>query len=126
MDESKSSLKFWTVLTVFILAVAIVVTLIDLTIKTAILEESNRLQRFIWDAEGHLNGQGQEGSNSGGIAVDLPISGYFPGDILDSNPARMEAGNVSNRTPQKNNRTPGTARKTRQMGKGNSDIPAAD
>lgn len=122
----QNNIKYWTYLAGFILIVAVTVTLIDLTIKSAILQESNRLKRLIWDAEGQLYGQGQEGANNSRIDPNASVGSYLPGDLLDTSSPRMETGIVSNGDQKKTTKTPGVARKARQMGEGNTDVSPAD
>lgn len=92
---SNENLKFWTILAWAALATAIMITLIDLTIKTAILEDSNALKKTIWEER---RGKGTEVATDSGNTTDPIHNGVVPGDLLDTDNARMEAGNVSNGT----------------------------
>jgi hypothetical protein len=83
----RDNVKFWTVLAATILVVSVMVMLIDMSIKAAILEESNALRLAI---EGQRNGRGKEESdnnraNSNGSGTPNVLGEYDP---------RVEAGNV--------------------------------
>lgn len=89
-----SKVRFWGILAIMILAVAITVTLVDLTIKAAILQESNSLRLLI---ERETNAKGTEGPDNSGIAADATNDGTVPGDVLAIKPVRLEARNVRKR-----------------------------
>jgi hypothetical protein len=82
--KAPENIKFWTILTVLMLATAVAVMLIDLSIKAAILEESNALRRVI------LNGRGEEKPATSGTSDDSSS----PSVLLDFDPTGMETGNV--------------------------------
>jgi hypothetical protein len=90
---SKDTIKFWTFLTVMLLAVAIAVTLIDLTIKAAILAESNSLKLAMeeWEVRNGQKASGRidERDNSHGT-----LNGHFSGDVLATDDARLEEGSA--------------------------------
>lgn len=77
--------RFWTTLSILILMVAIAVTLIDLSIKAAILQESNDLRRVI------LNGRREASTDDYG---DDRNRDSAP-DVLDIDAAGMENPDVS-------------------------------
>ena len=85
------SIKFWTFLTIMLLAVAIAVTLIDLTIKAAILAESNALKIEMeeWEVR---HGPKQAGRIDARNSDNNSHNGNLPGDVLDSGNAGMETG----------------------------------
>jgi|ERR1700733_1120010 len=93
--------KFWAILIMVMVAVAIAVTLVDMTIKAAILEESNALKE-------RLNGvarQGTDQANSNGTNNHASDNGSNDSDDVHLFPARMEAPTVRSRTKRKT--TPG-------------------
>jgi hypothetical protein len=94
--DSKDTIKFWTFLTVMLLAVAVAVTLIDLTIKAAILAESNRVKLAMdewWEVQ---NGQKADGRTDERNRANGSIDGNLSGDVLATDNAGLEAGNASN------------------------------
>lgn len=88
MKESKDNIKFWTFLAGIILAVSVTVLLIDMSIKAAILEESNALRRVLLGVQDDRSAK----ANSNGASNDA----NRPGPVLDKFSAGMEAGNVPN------------------------------
>lgn len=86
--ESEDKTKFWVVLIAIMLGVSVAVLLIDMTIKAAILEESNALRKLILGVQ---DDRSAETSNNG--ASD---NANRPGPVLDIFPAGMETGNVPN------------------------------
>lgn len=94
-DTPETKVKFWAILAIVILVFAIIITMIDLGIKTAIIQESNSLKLFI---ERHTNGQPtarpDESRDNTNADNDPPLSG----DVLAFNPTRMESGNVRQRS----------------------------
>jgi hypothetical protein len=95
--DSKDTIKFWTFLTMMLLGVAIAVTLIDLTIKAAILSESNAL-KLRMEAWGVENGQ----TPTGRIDQRNTANGHFepslPADLLGADTTGLEAPDASNGT----------------------------
>jgi uncharacterized membrane protein len=82
--------KFWAILIMVMVAVAIAVTLVDMTIKAAILEESNALKE-------RLNGVARSGSNkadSNGASNHAADNGSNDSDDVHLFPARMEAPTI--------------------------------
>jgi hypothetical protein len=109
--KAPENIKFWTTLAIVALMVAIAVTLIDLSIKAAILEESNTLRRII------LNGRGEKGSTDSGASDD----GSSASVLLDLDSTRMEAGNVHQ---QSNGKVPpNTSRNTRSKSRAQGNPP---
>src|SRR6266436_9256450 len=100
------NVKFWTVLAGFILLVSVTVMLVDISIKSSILEQSNKFRRLLWLLE-EEHGRGTQEADSAGDTVDYP----YPGSLLDFNTAGMEVGNVP---PLANGKaSPSRARKPR-------------
>lgn len=102
-NDTGEQIKFWAVLVAVMLGVSVAVLLIDMTIKAAILEESNALRRTLLgmqddrQTEASSNGTGHDASH--------------PGPVLDKFSARMEAGNVANGSKAVDSKAP--TRKTR-------------
>ncbi len=90
---NRDNIKFWTVLAGMILLVSVAVLLIDMSIKAAILGESNSLRLLI---EGEYNDRAAKASSNG---TGNHTSGTNP--VLGEFPAGMEVGNVANRTAKK-------------------------
>jgi|SRR5271165_1925030 len=110
---SESKVKFWGILAVIILVFSITILLVDMGIKTAIVQESNNLKLFI---ERHTNGQTTAGSDESGDSSNAGDNSPLPGDVLAFNPAGMEARNVRERTKARpSNRRP--------AGRGDAPIP---
>lgn len=93
--DSKDTTKFWTFLLIMLLAVAVAVTLIDLTIKASILAESNSMKLAMEEWEVNY-GRKVSGRRDQRNTVDPADNGYLPGDVLGSGNAGMEAGNAAN------------------------------
>jgi hypothetical protein len=92
---SNDTTKFWAILTMMLLAVAITVTLIDLGIKAAILAESNSMKLAMEEWEVRY-GQKVSGRTDTGNSSDGTLNGRISGDVLAANDAGLEAGNASN------------------------------
>jgi hypothetical protein len=105
MDKANDTTKFWAILLIMLLAVAVTVTLIDLGIKASILAESNSLKLAMeeWEVR---NGQKASGRiderNSANDRFDAGLSG----DVLSTNDAGMEAGNAANGTAPQTRKRP--------------------
>lgn len=95
MKNTQDNIKFWTVLTAMILLVSVAVLLIDMTIKAAILEESNALRRTIIGIQDDRPAK----TDSNGASNNSDSAG----SVLDKFPARMETRNVSNGTKKTTN-----------------------
>lgn len=93
MSDSISSIKFWTILAGLFLGCAITVLLIDLTIKAAILGESNQLRQIILQEEAE---RGKAGTRSDDSRDNHngSVHSLYPVGVLDSGNAGMEAENV--------------------------------
>jgi hypothetical protein len=96
MDKANDTTKFWAILLMMLLAVAVTVTLIDLGIKASILAESNAMKLRIEDWEMMAYGEATSGRiderNSSNGRFDAGLSG----DVLATDDAGMEAGNAAN------------------------------
>src|SRR4029077_4695604 len=95
MTETKNdTTKFWAILTIMLLAVAITVTLIDLGIKASILAESNSMKLAMeeWEVR---NGQKVSGRTDTGNSANGRFDAGLSGDVLDTDNAGMEARNAS-------------------------------
>jgi hypothetical protein len=95
--ESKAgneTLKFWAFLTMMLLGVAVAVTLIDLSIKAAILAESNamKLQMEEWEVR---YGQKAAGRDVEGNPSNGRFHGSISSDLLGPDDARLEAGSAT-------------------------------
>jgi hypothetical protein len=121
------NMKFWTFLTTMILAVAVAITLIDLTIKAAILEESNSLRRMIVNLTEEWGNDGQEkhGRVDARDSANGHHNGNLPSDVLAQRPTGLEerSANIGDQKP-----LPTTPRKRRATRPpiGNREIPPGD
>jgi hypothetical protein len=97
MEMNKKQAEFWTILLILCIIVAVAVTIIDFSIKTAILEESLRLRGVI---EAH-SGRDKAGTIDNGTANDVPNDTAIPRDVLVDDAPRMEAGNADNGATEK-------------------------
>jgi hypothetical protein len=89
--------KFWAILIMVMVAVAIAVTLVDMTIKAAILEESNALKE-------RLNSVARSGSdkaNSNGASNHSTDNGSNDSDDVHLFAPRVEAPTVRARSKRK-------------------------
>jgi hypothetical protein len=104
MDKANDTTKFWAILLIMLLAVAVTVTLIDLGIKASILAESNSLKLAMeeWEVR---NGQKASGRIDERSSANGRFDAGISGDVLDTDNAGMEAGNAANgATPPTRNR----------------------
>jgi hypothetical protein len=115
----KENVKFWTFLASAILAVAVAVMLIDMSIKASILEESNSLRLLI---EGGRNDQARKTR-----AMDATSgNGSRSPDVLGANDAGLETGNVpASDTVSPLSRGPRKSR-SNPRGQSSGDIPPAN
>jgi hypothetical protein len=92
---SKDTIKFWTILTIMLLAVAVTVTLIDLGIKAAILAESNKMKLAMeeWEVR---NGQKASGRIDQGDSANDSLFPSVPGIVLDTDNAGLEKRSAAN------------------------------
>jgi len=93
MDLNKKQLEFWAFIIIMALGASIAVLLIDFSIKTAILEESNKLRLVI---EGWQGGQHRQATNANGVVPNPDNDAPIPGDVLVVDPPGMEAGSGAN------------------------------
>lgn len=119
MSDSKDSIKFWTILAGMFLGCAIAVMLIDISIKAAILDESNRLRQLILQ-EGAERGKADAGSDDGRDNHNGNIHSLYPVGVLDSSNAGMEAENVPTGDKTAPATTPRKTRTKRTSGDANS------
>jgi hypothetical protein len=87
-SETQDKIKFWVFLVAMMLGVSVAVLLIDMTIKAAILEESNALRRVILGVQDDRSAE----ANPNGTSHDANSSSV----VLGKFPAGMETGNVAN------------------------------
>jgi hypothetical protein len=107
--------KFWAILIMVMVAVAIAVTLVDMTIKAAILEESNALKE-------RLNSVARSGSDkadSNGTSNHATDNGSNDSDDVHLFPARVEAPIVRSRRARKT--APGPMAGTTEHSERNGD-----
>jgi hypothetical protein len=97
-EATESKIKFWAVLAIICLMVAVAVTLVDLTIKTAILQESNGLRLFI---ESVRNDSGTIRPDESRADTDPSNNGIVPPNVLDLDSARVETRDVSEGIPSR-------------------------
>ena len=114
MEDDKT--KFWAILIMVMVAVAIAVTLVDLTIKAAILEESNALKE-------RINGVARQGPTKADSNGANNHGGDNTGDDSDDVylfPSRMEAPVVRSRRSRKTSPGPmaGTTEHSERNGNG--------
>jgi hypothetical protein len=97
MDKANDTTKFWAILLMMLLAVAVTVTLIDLGIKASILAESNemKLRMEEWEVR---NGQKTSGRADERNSANGRFDAGLSGDVLGTDNAGMEAGNAANGT----------------------------
>lgn len=79
--------EFWAVVLIVCLVVSVAVMLVDFGIKSAILEESNRLRRVI---EEHQIGQRTAAATQAGTSHDGSVDYPFPSDLLVGDPRPVE------------------------------------
>jgi hypothetical protein len=98
MDNDKS--KFWAILIGVMVAVAIAVTLVDMTIKAAILQESNAF-KLLMNEKKHGTGPGPTQANTNGANHNSGNNGSDDSDDVHLFPARVEATSVRKGTARK-------------------------
>jgi hypothetical protein len=117
-DDDKT--KFWVFLIGALLAVSVLVLLLDMGIKSAILEESNALKRTINEVKWNGTGPGPDKADSNGANNH---GGDNTGDDSDDVylfPSRMEAPVVRSRRSRKTSPGPmaGTTEHSERNGNG--------
>ena len=90
-NQGNDKLKFWALLAIVLVAVAVTVTLVDLGIKASILEQANAFRR---DLERARNGQAPVGTSANGADNNSAHDGSVSGDVLGVFPAGMEEGSL--------------------------------
>lgn len=100
MDLNKKQLEFWAFIIIMALGASIAVLLIDFSIKTAILEESNKLRLVI---EGWQGGQHRQATDANGVVPNPDNDAPISSDVLVVDPPGMETGSGANgsKTPDK-------------------------
>lgn len=89
-------IKFWTFLAAMILMVAVAVLLIDMSIKAAILGESNELRLMIEGerndraAKANSNGSGNNGSSASPVLGKFP-TGMETRDVVDGSKKTVQS-----------------------------------
>ena len=121
---SKKQAEFWVALIVLCTIFAVAILLVDFGIKSAILEESNRLRIKIEDWE-RANGRGTAGANEVGNADDTSDDHPFSSDVLVVDPSRMEAGNGTKGDSTKADNTAANGSKPRRQTRART-IPNGD
>lgn len=118
MDDEKT--KFWVFLIGALLAVSVLVLLLDMGIKSAILEESNALKRTINEVKWNGTGPGPDQANSNGASNHGSDDASNDGDNVSLFPARMEAPVVRSRRSRKTSPGPmaGTIEHSERNGNG--------
>lgn len=96
MEISKKQAEFWAFIIIMCTVAAIAILLVDFGIKTAILEESNKLRLVIEEEEVRRNGRKHAGTNASGSPNDANNDAPVPGDVLVDDTTGMETGYVSN------------------------------
>lgn len=89
MELNKKQVQFWTAILVLCLIVSVAVMLVDFSIKTSILEESNKLRLFIEEHRG-------QGSGTQGNSNDPHNITTIPGSVLVDESTGMETGHGNN------------------------------
>jgi hypothetical protein len=86
MVSSKDPVKFWLFLVTLMLATAVAVLLLDISIKAAILEESNALRLAIEAERNNRYERRTENPSANGASGN----GSHSGDVVDINDAGLE------------------------------------
>lgn len=124
MEMSKKQAEFWVALIVLCTIFAVAILLVDFGIKSAILEESNRLRIKIEDWE-RANGRKSAGTNEVGNANDASDNYPLPSDVLVVDTSRLEAGNGDARNTTKARNTSTNGAKSSRPAR-NRTIPNGD
>lgn len=95
MQLSKKT-ELWVAMLAIMLVMATFILFIDFGIKSAILEESNKLRLAIEAEEVRRNGQRRAEADANGATNDAPDHPAIPSDVLVVDPAGMEAGGSAN------------------------------
>ena len=119
MDDEQT--KFWGILIMVAVGVAAAVLLIDLTIKAAILDESNILKREIMNAR-----RESAKANSNGADNHAPNNGTNDSDDVHVFAPRMEAPTVRSRTKRKTSPGPMAGTIEHSERNGNGSVEAVD
>jgi hypothetical protein len=116
MDEDQT--KFWAILIGILVGVAVLVTVVDLSIKAAILDESNALKRRMNEVK--WNGPGPDQANSNGASDNAPNNGTHDSDDVPLFAPRVEAPTVRARSTRKASPKPmaGTIEHSERNGNG--------
>ena len=112
--------KFWVFLIGALLAVSVLVLLLDMGIKSAILEESNALKRTINEVKWNGTGPGPDKADSNGASNHGGDNSGNDSDDVSVFPPRVEAPVVRSRRTRKTGPGPmaGTAEHSERNGNG--------
>jgi hypothetical protein len=112
--------KFWVFLIGALLAVSVLVLLLDMGIKSAILEESNALKRTMNEVKWNGAGPGPDKADSNGASNHSSDDASNDGDNVSVFPPRMEAPVVRSRRARKTSPGPmaGTIEHSERNGNG--------
>jgi|SRR5580658_1917225 hypothetical protein len=112
--------KFWVFLIGALLAVSVLVLLLDMGIKSAILEESNALKRTMNEVKWNGAGPGPDKADSNGASDHGSDDASNDGDNVSVFPPRMEAPVVRSRRSRKTSPGPmaGTIEHSERNGNG--------
>jgi hypothetical protein len=112
--------KFWVFLIGALLAVSVLVLLLDMGIKSAILEESNALKRTMNEVKWNGAGPGPDKADSNGASNHGSDDASNDGDNVSVFPPRMEAPVVRSRRARKTSPGPmaGTIEHSERNGNG--------
>jgi hypothetical protein len=112
--------KFWVFLIGALLAVSVLVLLLDMGIKSAILEESNALKRTMNEVKWNGAGPGPDKADSNGASDHGSDDASNDGDNVSVFPPRMEAPVVRSRRARKTSPGPmaGTIEHSERNGNG--------
>jgi hypothetical protein len=112
--------KFWVFLIGALLAVSVLVLLLDMGIKSAILEESNALKRTMNEVKWNGAGPGPDKADSNGASDHGSDDASNDGDNVSVFPTRVEAPIVRARRSRKTSPGPmaGTIEHSERNGNG--------
>jgi hypothetical protein len=122
MQVSKRQLEFWMAILILCLITAIIITLVDFSIKASILEQSNKIRLEI---EEWNRGQGRGRQAEDGASYNADNNSPLPGDVLGKHTTGLETRYPDN----KNTGMVHAASKTRAEHRsqdGNREIPSGD
>jgi hypothetical protein len=118
MAEPKNNSKFLPILLGLMLVVAVIITLVDISIKASILEQANKFRLGIEEAR---NEQYASGASQNGASNYTPNNGSISSNVLDIQPTRLEKEDGDKRVPFPAERTATPSRRGARAG----NIPAS-